>query len=77
MSYIGNYRTAVVNCNSTGDNTLIAGTTGRVLKIIGYSITSTAGTQATFWGGPSGSGTQLTGAFQLVANGSMYEPDLS
>lgn len=73
MAQVEHLRSAVVNCNSTGDNTLIAAVAGRTIKVKALSLTFTTATNVTFYS--AAAGTALSGTFDLQANSSMYEGD--
>lgn len=63
-------KTAAVNFNSTGDNIVVAAQTGCSIFVYGISLTATTATNLTMYS-KTPSGTALSGAYDLQANGSM------
>ncbi len=62
---------AVIDCASSGDNTIVAAVTGKIIRVYQLVVVS-AGTVTTRWESGA-SGTALTGQMSLVAN-SGYAP---
>lgn len=57
---------AVITASSSGDNTVVAAVTSKKIRVVRFSL-SANGTVNAKW--KSGSGTDLTGLFYMVANG--------
>ena len=56
---------AVINCATSGDNTIVAAVSGKQIKVIGLTIVPAAAVTARFESGAGG--TALTGEMQLAA----------
>ena len=61
---------AVINFNTTGDNTVIAALANAPINVVGIDFTVSAATNITFKGGNAASPTALSGAIQLTGAGS-------
>jgi hypothetical protein len=70
MAQSQNLRTAVINFSNTGDNTVIAGVTGRVIKVYKFFFTSTAATNLTYYDGAGG--TALSGTLDTQPDGGWW-----
>lgn len=72
----GTVKYAVIDCASSGDNTLVAAVTGKKIRVISCMLIS-AGTVTTRFESGTG-GTALTGQMNLIANTGYvlpYNPD--
>lgn len=67
MSQIQQFTTAALSFSSSGDNTAVAASTGKTIKIWKLAFTVAGAVNPTFKDGAS---TSLSGAFVLTANGS-------
>lgn len=70
MSQIQQFNTAVLNFNSSGDNTAIAAVSGKAIKVWKIMFTVAGAVNVTFYNGLSG--TALSGAFIMANNGSSF-----
>lgn len=69
MSYLRNMNRAVLNFNSTGDNTIITNSTTSPIIIWKINFTATAATNVTMKDSSAGA---VSGAYDLQANGSLF-----
>lgn len=68
-------QSVAVAVSSNGDNQLVAGQTGVVIRVIGYVLISSGTVNAKFRSKPSSGGeTDLTGAMQLTAQAGAVAP---
>lgn len=65
---------APIAAASNGDNTLITGTAGYRIVVLGYVLLSSGTVTATFYDGPSSGAIKLSGGFQLAAQAGMTCP---
>ena len=75
MSSLGTIATpqfAVINTSSTGDTTIVALVSGKVIRVLSYVIVADGAVAAKFTSGTAG--TALTGAMSLSANGGVAAP---
>jgi hypothetical protein len=75
MSSLGTIATpqfAVINVSSSGDNTIVALVTSKVIRVLSYVIVADAAVAVKFTSGAAG--TALTGAMALSANGGVAAP---
>lgn len=63
---------AAINASSSGDNTLVAATAGKKIRVIRWELSASAAVNAKFKDGAS---TDLTGLFYLAAAGANVEED--
>jgi hypothetical protein len=61
-------KSAVVNFSSSGDNVIVASVAGQLIQMVGILIVVGGATNITF---KSGTGTPLSGALPLTANGAL------
>lgn len=63
---------AVINTSATGDTSIVAAVTGKVIRVLSYVIVADSAVAAKFTSGAAG--TALTGAMSLSANGGVAAP---
>jgi hypothetical protein len=63
---------AVIHCNTSGDNTVVAAVTSKKIRVVKYSLV-VAGAMTVRWESGA-SGTALTGQMSFAANGGISEP---
>ena len=63
-----NFSTAAITFNTTGDNTLVAGATGKIIQVFKLFVVVSAITNLTFKDGT----TAQSGALPMLANGSAF-----
>lgn len=67
-----NVKYAVINANTSGDNTLVAAVTGKRIRVLAGSVICTSAGDVRFESGASG--TALTGQYPVAANGGFVLP---
>jgi hypothetical protein len=63
---------AVINTSASGDTTLVAAVTSKVIRVLSYVLVADSAVAAKFTSGPAG--TAITGAMSLAANGGVAAP---
>jgi len=63
---------AVINVSSSGDNTLVAAVTSKVIRVLAYTLVCDNAVAVKFTSGAAG--TALTGAMSFAANGGATPP---